>query len=304
MLLHGRVLPSTAPRTASATRATARVGRAVAQPVTCAPGTSATHGGPAQRGALACHCRVTAAGERACGAARSGGVPNALPAGVAAGALPEAERCTFRLGDSEVTLETGRIGRQAAGAVLAREGETVLYTTICADTAPAEDPSFLPLTVVYQERFSAAGRTASGFIKRDGKQRDSEVLTSRLVDRPLRPVFPEGYCCETQVLQLVLAWGGDRTPDALAITAAGAALALSDIPSSKPVAGVRVGWPRESPAPVVNPTAVQVCMFESTDNTQPLTQPACADGRQSTGPHNRWHRGCCADDRRLLRFSD
>ncbi len=181
--------------------------------------------------------------------------PPAAEAG--GGTLPEAERCTFRLGDSEVTLETGRIGRQAGGAVMAREGDTALYTTICGADAPAADGSFLPLTVVYQERFSAAGRTASGFIKRDGKQRDNEVLTSRLVDRPLRPVFPDGYTCETQVLQLVLAWGGERTPDALAITAAGAALAVSGIPSSKPIAGVRVGWPRQSPAPIVNPTITQ-----------------------------------------------
>jgi len=104
-------------------------------------------------------------------------------------ALPAAESCTFRLGDSEVRLETGRVGRQAGGAVMATEGETVLFTTICASDEPPKDSSFLPLTVVYQERFSAAGRTASGFIKRDGRQRENEVLVSRLVDRPLRPVF-------------------------------------------------------------------------------------------------------------------
>ena len=114
-------------------------------------------------------------------------VAAAADAGVAA--LPDAEFCTFRLGDSEVRLETGRVGRQAGGAVMAIEGETVLFTTICASDEPPKDSSFLPLTVVYQERFSAAGRTASGFIKRDGKQRENEILVSRLVDRPLRPVF-------------------------------------------------------------------------------------------------------------------
>lgn len=112
---------------------------------------------------------------------------SASKAGVAA--LPAAERCTFRLGDSEVHLETGRVGRQAGGAVMATEGETTLFTTICASDEAPKDASFLPLTVVYQERFSAAGRTASGYVKRDGKQRESEVLISRLVDRPLRPVF-------------------------------------------------------------------------------------------------------------------
>jgi len=88
--------------------------------------------------------------------------------------------CSFKLGDAVITLETGRIGRQANGAVLAREGDTVVFTTICAaERAAASADSFLPLTVVYQERFSAAGRTASGFQKREGRSRDNEVLTSR-----------------------------------------------------------------------------------------------------------------------------
>jgi hypothetical protein len=237
-------------------------------------------------------------------------LPLAAASDAGGGALPEAERCTFRLGDSEVTLETGRIGRQAGGAVMAREGDTALYTTICAADAPAADGSFLPLTVVYQERFSAAGRTASGFIKRDGKQRDNEVLTSRLVDRPLRPVFPDGYTCETQVLQLVLAWGGERTPDALAITAAGAALAVSGIPSSKPVAGVRVGWPRQSPAPVVNPTltqaraqtacAVRLASGRGFELTHALScarfLSGVADGGQPARLGHRRHGGCHSHD--------
>ena len=177
------------------------------------------------------------------------------------------QTCSFQLGESTVVLETGRIGRQANGAVLAREGDTALFSTICCDPSTATDGSFLPLTVVYQERFSADGRTASGFVKRDGKQRESEVLVSRLVDRPLRPVFADGFCADTQILQLVLSWGGDRMPDGLAITAAGAALAVSDIPSSKPVAGVRVGWLPGAPEPVVNPTIAQ--MAESKVCTQP-----------------------------------
>jgi polyribonucleotide nucleotidyltransferase len=210
---------------------------------------------PGAGGARAYAARAQAAGRGAsCIAAAS---PVAASAQAGGAAPPEAECCSFRMGASVVTLETGKIGRQANGAVMAREGESALYTTICSADAPAADSSFLPLTVVYQERYSAAGRSASGYVKRDGKQRDSEVLVSRLVDRPLRPVFPDGYCCETQVLQLVLAYGGERTPDALAITAAGAALVVSDIPSSKPVAGVRVGWPRASPVPVVNPTIAE-----------------------------------------------
>ena len=175
----------------------------------------------------------------------------------AAGQLLPLPVCSFRMGDSTVTLETGRIGRQANGSVLAREGETAMLTTICA-AEPSSDTSFLPLTVVYQERFSAAGTTSSGFVKREGKARDNEVLISRFVDRPLRPVFADGFFCETQVLQLLMAWGGTHAPDALAITAAGAAAAISDIPLSKPVAGVRVGWPRGAAAPIVNPSIEQM----------------------------------------------
>lgn len=171
---------------------------------------------------------------------------------------PSAVSCSFRLGDSTVSLETGRIGRQANAAVLAREGDTSLYTTVCSERQAAADASFLPLTVVYQERFSAAGRTSSGFVKRDGRQRDSDTLVSRLVDRPLRPLFADGFYNETQVLQLVLSWGGVRSADALAITAAGAAALISDLPFVKPVVGVRVGWLRGAPSPVVNPTVAQM----------------------------------------------
>ena len=174
----------------------------------------------------------------------------------AAGGQDDLPVCQIRMGESVITLETGRIARQANGAVIAREGETTLLTTICTGES-GSDGSFLPLTVQYQERFSAAGRTSSGFSKRDGRARDSEVLVSRLVDRPLRPVFPDGFTKDTQIFQLVMSWGGTRTAEALAITAAGAAAAISDVPLSKPVAGVRVGWPRGAAAPVINPTVEQ-----------------------------------------------
>ena len=170
-------------------------------------------------------------------------------------------QCVIVMGESRITLETGSIARQANGAVLAREGDTTILSTICAGES-GQDGSFLPLTVVYQERFSAAGRTSSGFSKRDGRPRDNEVLVSRLVDRPLRPVFPEGFTQDTQILQLVLSWGGERTADALAITAAGAAASVSDVPFSKPVAGVRVGWLRGATGPVVNPTQTQVSPWQ------------------------------------------
>jgi hypothetical protein len=148
---------------------------------------------------------------------------------------------TVPLGDRTITIETGRMGRQANGAVMVTDGETVLYCTACADNRPCEPGDFAPFQVHYQERFSAAGRTTGGFIKREGRPRDNEVLISRLVDRPLRPMCAKGFNYETQVLVWVLSYDGVHSPEPLAILAAGAALAISDIPSTKPVAGVRVG---------------------------------------------------------------
>lgn len=198
--------------------------------------------------------------------------------------------CRIRMGESIITLETGLIARQANGAVVAREGDTTLLTTLCTGESGA-DGTFLPLTVLYQERFSAAGRTSSGFSKRDGRARDSEVLVSRLVDRPLRPVFPEGFTLDTQILQLVLSWGGVRTADALAIIAAGAAAAVSDVPLSKPVAGVRVGWLRGASFPVINPTVEQVrhgapylSSVEHDLNLQHTLVSPGTDGKQCSRP--------------------
>lgn len=139
----------------------------------------------------------------------------------------------------------GRMGRQANGSVTVTDGETVLYCTACADHRPCEPGDFAPLSVHYQERFSAAGRTTGGFIKREGRPRDNEVLVSRLVDRPLRPMCDKGFNYETQVLVWVLSYDMEHSPEPLAILAAGAALAISDIPTKKAVAGVRVGMTGE-----------------------------------------------------------
>ncbi|EFJ41423.1 hypothetical protein VOLCADRAFT_107702 [Volvox carteri f. nagariensis] len=136
-------------------------------------------------------------------------------------------------------------------------GETMIYATACCSASPTGDGSFLPLTVNYAERFSAAGRTSGGYVKRDGRPRDSEVLVSRLVDRPLRPMFGKGWANETQVLEWVLSYDGIHNPEPIAITAAAAALLISDIPLKKAVAGVRVGLlPDEGY--VVNPTVEQM----------------------------------------------
>ena len=165
---------------------------------------------------------------------------------------------TLRIGESEVTVETGRIGRQANGAVMVTEGETVIYATICAGRDVTADGGFVPLTVNYQERYSAVGRTAGGYRKRDGGVRENETLIGRLVDRPLRPMIPKGWAYDTQILEWVLSYDGERSTDALAITAASAAAAISDVPLKKPIAGVRVGLLPGETEPLINPTCEQM----------------------------------------------
>ena len=141
----------------------------------------------------------------------------------------------------EITFETGKIARQAGGAVLVRLGDTLVFNSACAASEAAEDASFFPLRVDYQEKFSSAGKTLGGFIKREGKQSEKETLMSRLIDRPLRPMFEDGYFNEVQVLSFVWSYDGSNPAEALAICGASAALAISDIPLIKPIAGLRVG---------------------------------------------------------------
>jgi polyribonucleotide nucleotidyltransferase len=147
---------------------------------------------------------------------------------------------TIPFGEQEITLETGQIGRQANGAVLVRSGETYVFNTACASKDPLLGVDFLPLTVVYQEKFSSAGKTLGGFIKREGRPSQKETLISRLIDRPLRPMFEEGYYHDTQVLSYVWSFDKLNSPEPLAIVGASAALMISDIPLKRPVAAVRV----------------------------------------------------------------
>ncbi|CAI5495883.1 unnamed protein product, partial [Closterium sp. Naga37s-1] len=148
------------------------------------------------------------------------------------------------------------MGRQANGAVTVTDGETVLYCTVCASEEESEPSDFVPLSVSYQERFSAGGRTSGGYFKREGRPKDHEILVSRLIDRPLRPMVAKGFNHEVQVLSWLFSYDGEHSPDALAITAAGAALAVSDIPLAGIVAGVRMGM--VNGALVVNPTNQQL----------------------------------------------
>jgi hypothetical protein len=165
---------------------------------------------------------------------------------------------TLHIGESVVTIETGRVGLQANGAVMVTEGETVMYTTVCAGREVTADGGFVPLTVNYQERFSAVGKTPGGYRKRDGGVRENETLIGRLVDRPLRPMIPKGWAYDTQILEWVLSYDGVRSTDALAITAASAAAAISDVPLKKPIAGVRVGLLPGETEPILNPTSEQM----------------------------------------------
>jgi polyribonucleotide nucleotidyltransferase len=158
----------------------------------------------------------------------------------------------INVGEEEFVFETGKIGRQANGAVLVRAGETIVFSTACASFQPVENGDFLPLRVDYQEKFSSAGKTLGGFIKREGRPTERETLLSRLIDRPIRPMFEEGYFNETQVLSYVWSYDGVNSPEPLAICGASAALTISDIPLIKPIAGVRVG--RVKGQFILNPT--------------------------------------------------
>src|ERR1700735_4440075 len=141
----------------------------------------------------------------------------------------------------KLVLETGKIARQADGAVLATYGGTTVLAAVVFEKKPKPGLDFFPLTVNYQEKAFAAGKIPGGFFKREGRPTEKEILTSRLIDRPVRPLFPEGFKDETQVIALVLSADTDNNPDVIGLVAGTAALYLSDIPFYAPVAAVRVG---------------------------------------------------------------
>ena len=164
---------------------------------------------------------------------------------------------TIELGDGRtITIETGKLAKQADGAVTVRMNNTVLLATVCAakDANPGVD--FMPLQVEYKEKYSAFGRFPGGFTKREGKASDYEILTSRLVDRALRPLFPDNYHAEVYVNIILFSADGEDLPDALAGLAASAALAVSDIPFNGPISEVRVA--RTDGKYIVNPTSAEL----------------------------------------------
>jgi len=145
------------------------------------------------------------------------------------------------VGGRTISIETGRLAKQADGSVIVRSGDTMVLVTACADANPREGVDFLPLTCDYKENSYASGRIPGGFFKREGKPPEKEVLTSRLIDRPIRPLFPAGWRHETQIIAFVISADTENDSDVLAITGASAALAISSVPFSRSIAGVRVG---------------------------------------------------------------
>jgi polyribonucleotide nucleotidyltransferase len=161
------------------------------------------------------------------------------------------QRREVQIGSRKISFETGKLAKQAHGSVIVRWGDTMVLVTASRAGTP-RDVDFLPLTVDYKEYAYAAGRIPGGFFKREGKPPEKEILTSRLIDRPIRPLFPSGWRYETQIIAMLLSADTDNDADVLAITGASAALAISEIPFEKTVAGVRVGLVNNDF--VINPT--------------------------------------------------
>ncbi|HEY6435273.1 MAG TPA: polyribonucleotide nucleotidyltransferase, partial [Ignavibacteriaceae bacterium] len=160
------------------------------------------------------------------------------------------------IGGKVFSIETGRYARQANGSVMVRYGDTMVLVTAVASTEVKENQDFFPLQVEYREKTSAAGKFPGGFIKREGRPTEKEILSSRLIDRPIRPLFPENFMNETQVVAFVLSYDGQNDADVLAAIGASAALTISDVPFDGPIAEVRVG--RINGQLIVNPTHEEI----------------------------------------------
>src|SRR6202051_2030049 len=153
---------------------------------------------------------------------------------------PAPHQVTVEVGGGPLILETGKVAKQANGAIMARYGDTIVLTTACMSPT-ANDRDFLPLTVDYRENTYSAGKIPGGFFKREGRPSEKEILTSRLIDRPMRPLFPESWRNETQIVSMVLSADSENDPDVIAVTSASASADCSDLPFEKPIACVRVG---------------------------------------------------------------
>ncbi|MEZ5527564.1 MAG: polyribonucleotide nucleotidyltransferase, partial [Gammaproteobacteria bacterium] len=162
-------------------------------------------------------------------------------------------RKTFQFGNDTVTLETGKVARQATGAVVVTMGDTQILATAVGKKQVKPGQDFFPLTVNYQEKTYAAGKIPGGFFKREGRPTEKETLTSRLIDRPIRPLFPKGFMNEVQIVCTVISASKDQDPDIAAMIGASAALAISGIPFLEPIGAARVGY-NASQGYVLNPS--------------------------------------------------
>jgi polyribonucleotide nucleotidyltransferase len=195
------------------------------------------------------------------------------------------EQVSVELGGRTLTLETGKMARQAHGAIVARYGDSVVLATACMDNK-ATEKDFLPLTVDYRESTYSAGKIPGGFFKREGRPSEREILTSRLTDRPLRPLFPEGWATETQIVAMVLSADSENDPDVVALTASSAALYISKIPFNNPMAAVRVGSLEGKL--VINPTVAEQktsqlnIVIAGTDDAIVMVESGALEGSEET----------------------
>src|SRR5438874_4952076 len=164
-------------------------------------------------------------------------------------------KVTAQIGANSISIETGKIAKLADGSVVVSCGETMVMASAVSATAIKEGQDFFPLTVDYREKAAAAGKFPGGYFKREGRPTEKETLTSRMIDRPLRPLFPQGYFYDTQIISILLSADGQNDPDILALNGASAALSVSDVPFAGPIGSVRVG--RMQGDFVANPTHTQ-----------------------------------------------
>src|SRR5256886_7856620 len=166
------------------------------------------------------------------------------------------EKAIAPVGDKQIIIETGKLAKQADGAVPVQMGETIVMIAAVAASKAKAGQDFFPLTVDYREKAAAAGKFPGGYFKREGRPTEKEILTSRLTDRPIRPLFPKGWYNEVQVQSVLLSADGENEPDILSLVGASAALMVSDIPWDGPIGAVRVG--RINGQFVANPTHAQM----------------------------------------------
>src|SRR5437868_1737589 len=166
------------------------------------------------------------------------------------------DKATAPLGDKQIIIESGKLAKQADGAVTVQLGETIVFIAAVAASKAKAGQDFFPLTVDYREKAAAAGKFPGGYFKREGRPTEKEILTSRLIDRPIRPLFPKGWYNEVQVQSIVLSADGENDPDMLSLLGASAALMVSDIPWDGPIGAVRVA--RIKGQLVANPTHSQM----------------------------------------------